>query len=200
MRMPESLRRIRSRIARLVGTSWGYFRPFRWGVLHFFYEAAAYSQIRGTTGADVRFEGIVYFRGDGRVTIGDGTKVGRHVTLETRDGGTIEIGKNVILTQGVLISAVSNVRIGDNTLIGEYVSIRDQDHGIRKGALIQTQPMVSAPVHVGCDVWIGRGACILKGVNVGDGAVVGANSVVTRPVAPGSIVAGAPAREIGKRE
>lgn len=200
MRMPAPLRRLRSGLAWLASMPWRWIGPLKWGLLRFLYEAAAYSRIRGEIGVDVYFEGIVDVRGDGRISIGDGSKVGRLVTLETREGGTIEIGKNVTLTRGVLISSVSHIRIGDDTQIGEYASIRDQDHGIRKGVAIRSQPFDSNPVHIGRDVWIGRGACILKGVTIGDGAVVGANSVVTRDVAPGTIVAGAPAREIGKRE
>lgn len=52
---------------------------------------------------------------------------------------------------------------------------------------------------IGNDVWIGRGARILSGVTIGDGAVVGAYPVVTRAVAPYAIVSGAPAREVGFR-
>jgi acetyltransferase-like isoleucine patch superfamily enzyme len=58
---------------------------------------------------------------------------------------------------------------------------------------------VVAKVEIGRDVWIGRGCCILPGVTIFDGAVVGANSVVTRDVPAGAIYAGAPAKQIGTR-
>jgi acetyltransferase-like isoleucine patch superfamily enzyme len=60
-------------------------------------------------------------------------------------------------------------------------------------------PYSKGPVVVGNDVWIGRNAIVLSGVTVGDGAVIGANSVVTRDVRPYAIVAGNPAREIRRR-
>ena len=48
-------------------------------------------------------------------------------------------------------------------------------------------------IHIGSEVWIGRGAAVLAGVTIGDGATVGANAVVTRDVAPGAVVGGVPA-------
>lgn len=57
-------------------------------------------------------------------------------------------------------------------------------------------PAVAAPVQIGNKVWIGTGAIILKGVTIGDGAVVAAGSIVTRDVATNAVVAGNPAREI----
>lgn len=67
------------------------------------------------------------------------------------------------------------------------------------GAHADGHPASKGDVVIGNDVWIGRGARILSGVTIGDGAVVGAYSVVTRAVAPYAIVAGAPAREVGFR-
>lgn len=57
----------------------------------------------------------------------------------------------------------------------------------------------ASPLQVGADVWIGSGACVLRGVTIGTGAVVGANSTVTKDVDPYSVVAGSPARVIGQR-
>jgi len=100
---------------------------------------------------------------------------------------------------GSLIAAADSVTIGDDTLIGEYVSIRDANHGTSAAALIRSQPLESKPISIGRNVWIGRGCCILKGVTIGDGAVIAANTVVTHDVQPNTIHAGVPAREIGKR-
>ena len=88
----------------------------------------------------------------------------------------------------------SAVTIGNDCLIGEYVSIRDADHGTEPGTPMRSQAHASAPIVIGDDVWIARGAVILKGVTIGSGAVVAANSVVNRDVEPNSIVGGVPAR------
>ena len=61
-------------------------------------------------------------------------------------------------------------------------------------------PVGAEPVEIGSDVWLGAGAVVLPGVTIGDGAVVGANSVVTTDVAPYTVVAGAPARFLRNRD
>jgi acetyltransferase-like isoleucine patch superfamily enzyme len=85
-------------------------------------------------------------------------------------------------------------------MIGPFCYITDHDHGHDAGRLVSEQPLVSAPVRIGNDVWIGAGAIILKGVTIGDGAIVGAGAVVTGDVPAGTKVIGVPARQIGQRE
>lgn len=85
-------------------------------------------------------------------------------------------------------------------MIAPSVSIRDTDHGFSRTDIpMMQQDLDTSPVCIGDDVWIGHGAIILKGVRIGDGAIVAAGAVVTRNVAPFSIVGGVPAREIAKR-
>lgn len=77
----------------------------------------------------------------------------------------------------------------------------DQSTHSRIAATIRTPPLrrlvqSKGPVVIESDAWIGEGACIMPGVRIGRGAVIGANAVVTRDVAPHSIVAGTPARLI----
>jgi acetyltransferase-like isoleucine patch superfamily enzyme len=62
------------------------------------------------------------------------------------------------------------------------------------------QPHTSKPILIGRDVWIGRGSCILPGVTIGEGAVIGANSVVTGDISDFAIAAGAPAKVIKMRQ
>jgi acetyltransferase-like isoleucine patch superfamily enzyme len=120
--------------------------------------------------------------------------------LKTDGDGRIEIGRNVTINDGATIVAYREVRIGDNAMIGEYVTIRDQNHGSRRGELVRTQPYDVAPVSIEADAWLGRGVCVLRGVSIGEGAVVGANGVVTKDVAPYCIVGGIPARPLGERK
>lgn len=101
---------------------------------------------------------------------------------------------------GCHITAINEVSIGDDVLCGANVLISDNSHGDflqeYEVAPIRRKLCSKGPVHIGSKVWIGDNAIILGGVNVGDGSIIGANSVVTKDVPPYSIVAGAPARVI----
>jgi acetyltransferase-like isoleucine patch superfamily enzyme len=86
-------------------------------------------------------------------------------------------------------------------MIAEYVSIRDNGHGFSGlDRPMRHQGYETAPIRIGDDVWIGRGAVILKGVSIGDGAIVAANAVVTKDIPPFEIWAGIPARFLRRRE
>lgn len=151
-------------------------------------------------GSEVRCYGRVWRMGTGRVRLGRQGRIYDGVLLETQRDGFIEIGDDFVLNRGVLIAAFAGITLGAHVMIGEHTSLRDQDHKKDEpGTPIARQGHVARQIVVEDDVWIGRGCAILAGVRIGKGAVVGANSVVTGDVAAGTIVAGAPAREIGRR-
>ncbi|WP_319004506.1 acyltransferase [Loktanella gaetbuli] len=103
-------------------------------------------------------------------------------------GARLTLGSGYMNYRGT-IDCFADIRIGDRVAIGPDVVIRDSDnHGLAVGG------PATAPVMIGDDVWIGQRAMILKGVTIGDGAVVAAGAVVTRDVAPRSLVGGVPAR------
>jgi len=84
--------------------------------------------------------------------------------------------------------------------IGQRVMINTGDHEYKSGdCLIREQPTTYRPIMIGDDVFIGMGAIILSGVKLGKGCVVAAGAVVTRDVAPYSVVAGVPARKLSER-
>lgn len=127
--------------------------------------------------------------------LGEACRFGREVFLDT-NGGRITLGCHVRINTGCVLVSYASISIGDDCLIGEYVSIRDANHGTAAGQAMRLQPHTSAPIVIGRNVWIGRGAVVLRGVHIGDGAVVAANSVVTQDVAPCTLVGGIPARLI----
>jgi len=128
------------------------------------------------------------------VWIGDGTKIRCHE-------GVVEIGEKTVMGQECTISAYQRVRIGEECVIADRAMFIDFDHGIVEVERpIRLQGIYKRDVEVGNNVWIGYGACILRGVSVGDNSVIGTNSVVTKDVPANAVVGGIPARVIRMRE
>lgn len=114
--------------------------------------------------------------------------------------GPIELGQEVSLNHGCsLDGGKAGIRIGDQTRIANGVKIYAFNHGMSLSQPIYQQPVTSQGVSIGKDVWIGASACITDGVTIGDHAVVGMGSVVTKDVPDYAIVAGNPAQVIGDR-
>lgn len=108
-------------------------------------------------------------------------------------GKNIKIGKDVFVNSGCCFQDQGGVTLGDGCLVGHNVVFATLDHDKRPG---RRGDMTAAPIVVGKDVWIGAHATILKGVTIGDGAIVAAGAVVTRDVPPNTIAAGVPARVV----
>ena len=108
--------------------------------------------------------------------------------LWVNEGATVTLGSGYV-NSGLNLSAWDAVTVGDDCVISERVTIRDSDnHTLRGGGPDH------APVVVGNHVWIGIGATVLKGVRIGDGAVIAAGAVVVDDVPPRALVGGVPAR------
>ncbi|HET8592363.1 MAG TPA: acyltransferase [Solirubrobacterales bacterium] len=128
------------------------------------------------------------------VWIGDGTKVRCHE-------GVVEIGDKTVFGQECTISAYQRVRIGEQCVIADRAMFIDFDHGVVDVERpIRRQGIYKRDVVVGSNVWVGYGACVLRGVRVGDNAIIGSNSVVTRDVPANAVVGGVPAKLIRMRD
>ena len=123
--------------------------------------------------------------------VGDGSVV--RPPFHCDYGYNISLGKGVFLNFNCVILDVVAVTIGDKTQIGPGVQILTADHP-RDLAKRNAGLEYGRPIHIGRNVWIGGGALILPGVTIGDDAIVGAGSVVTRDVPRGATVLGNPAR------
>lgn len=137
-----------------------------------------------------------------RMTIGPHSCFGKNVVLSAWGDGKdvlLHIGKSCNFGEYVHISASNKVVIGDGVVTGRWVTITDNAHGKSVYEDLAKHPFARAivskgSVHIGCNVWIGDKATILPGVTIGDGVIVGANSVVTKDIPAYCVVAGNPAR------
>ena len=126
--------------------------------------------------------------------VGEGCKIRAHE-------GEVEIGAKSVLGQECTISAYQHVAIGRECIIADRVMMIDFDHGMTEVERpIRAQGIYKRDVIIGHNVWIGYGACLLRGVTVGDNAVVGTSAVVTADVPENAVVAGIPARVIRQRD
>jgi len=128
------------------------------------------------------------------VWIGDRTKIRCHE-------GLVEIGAKTVMGQECTITAYQHVRIGEQCVIADKAMFIDFDHGVVEVERpIRDQGIYKRDIEVGSNVWIGYGACVLRGVRVGDNSVIGTNSVVTKDVPANAVVGGIPARVLRMRE
>jgi acetyltransferase-like isoleucine patch superfamily enzyme len=111
------------------------------------------------------------------------------MVFEVFRGGVIRIGKGTMFNHNARIAAAREVSIGRNCLIGFDAVIADNDLHVRPGL------GAPEPVRIGDNVWIGFRAAVLKGVTIGDGAVIGAGAIVTEDVPPNALVVG-PAAQV----
>jgi acetyltransferase-like isoleucine patch superfamily enzyme len=156
-----------------------------------------------TFGKNAKFLGVPEFdpdfRGALRVHIGQGTEIYKHVGFRGR--GYICIGDFASVNSGVIFGTTSRITIGNYVMIADNVSFRNADHAFNDLSVpMLLQGEVSKDIVVEDDVWIGANVVILKGVHIGQGAIIGANAVVTQNVPPYKIFGGVPAKEIGDRK
>jgi acetyltransferase-like isoleucine patch superfamily enzyme len=112
----------------------------------------------------------------------------------------IEIGNHVLINTGTKIGGQNGIKIGDYVLIGYNVNLVSENHAYSNPLQpIKNQGYYGGPIVLEDDVWIGANSVILPSVKIGRGAIIGANAVVTKNVAPFSIVGGIPAKKIKDR-
>jgi acetyltransferase-like isoleucine patch superfamily enzyme len=117
------------------------------------------------------------------------------VRLEVGKGAVISIGNGTYLNRNTLVVSNASVEIGRDCMISWDVVIMDTDQHAIPG-----KPTSDEPVVIGSNVWIGCRVIILKGVHVGDGAIIAAGAVVTKDIPAGAVAAGVPAKVIARHE
>jgi acetyltransferase-like isoleucine patch superfamily enzyme len=134
------------------------------------------------------------------VTLGRWSWIGHRCKIRAHEG-EVSIGAKSVLGQECTISAYQHVAIGRECIIADRVMMIDFDHGmVEVERPIRAQGIYTRDVDVGHNVWIGYGACLLRGVTVGHNSVIGTSSVVTTDVPDNAVVGGTPARVIRMRD
>lgn len=157
-------------------------------------------------GSGVILNGTPYVRrkGNGRIILGDRVNINSSrwgnwlgtpgaMILNVEAGAVLKFNAGAGVSSSQIIANIG-IEIGENSMIGAGCLICDSDmHELPLGA---GKPTAMAPIRIGKGVFVGARCIILKGVNIGDGAVIGAGSVVTRDVPARALVAGNPAAVI----
>jgi acetyltransferase-like isoleucine patch superfamily enzyme len=137
---------------------------------------------------------------DATVTLGRWSWLGHGCKIRAHEG-EISIGAKSVLGQECTISCYQRVSVGRECIIADRVMMIDFDHGMAEVERpIREQGIYKRDVRIGHNVWMGYGACVLRGVSVGDNSVIGTNSVVTRDLPANSVAGGVPARIIRMRD
>jgi acetyltransferase-like isoleucine patch superfamily enzyme len=136
------------------------------------------------------------------MSIGDEVWVAQDAWLEVdpsvpQGPPTLRIGNRVVMRHHVTISAMQSVTIEDDVLIAAFTSIYDNDHTLGERGNPVWHPMRTAPVRVGRGTWLGERVAVLRGADIGEHCIIGANSVVKGTIPDHSIAVGAPARVVG---
>ena len=186
---------------------------------------AAILRMRGVSvGRNLKILGVPQIRingGRGSIKIGDNVFIKGSIDLRTGPGGRLSIKNNVAIDtmcrfiaandavvtveEGADLGAFlicnggTDIRIGKNVLMAGFCYLQSSAHGTAVGVLIKEQHHSYSPISIGDDVWLGGHVSVLAGVTIGDGAIVGAHSVVTKDIDSNTVVAGAPSKLIRPR-
>jgi len=156
-------------------------------------------------GQSVRIKHPTVFQGRGKLIVSNYVTLGYRlagamnmpIVLQPREpGAVISIDERTAVMNGCELIARTQIEIGTNCRIGPHTLVYDSDfHELAPDR--RDESGKSAPIVIGDNVWIGSRVMILKGVSIGNDAVIAAGSVVTKDVPQGSIVAGTPAKQVG---
>lgn len=156
------------------------------------------------TAGKLRLDDPVSANGQGRVEIADRVRLGYalapkvgggDILLQSRTpAARISIGAKTILSNNVSLVACDQIVIGERCLIGDLVTITDSDFHELSPEQRHEGAGQTAPVCIGDNVWLGSRVVVLKGVTIGDGAVIAAGAVVVRDIPPRALAGGVPAK------
>lgn len=182
--------------------------PFLWKLLFSIKQNLQDKNLKAIVGENTAINGAIDQRVQGgEVKIGNDCLIEGYLVTESHNS-KITIGNNVFIGGGTVVDCVISISVEDDVLVSYGCILADSDnhsvsYSIRKHDLADWKKgkhawnaVKSLPIKISKGAWIGAHAIILKGVTIGEGAVIGAGSVVTRDIPAWTIAAGNPARII----
>jgi len=157
-----------------------------------------------TVGKRLQLEQLPYITGVGKIQLGDDVRISGRIGIHFSDRlerpPKLTVGDNVFIGHGSTMALADRITIGNDCMLAGGTSIRDNDgHPLspkarKTGESIREEE--AKPVTIGNNVWFGSRCQVLKGVSIGDNAVIAARSLVTKDVPPNTVAAGSPAKVI----
>lgn len=163
----------------------------------------AHRQLRRGRNAFIGDRVTIYqSRDGGPVVLEEGVHLYADITIETGEGGTVQLGAETHVQPRCMFSAYKgSIKIGRRVEIAPNCLFYPYNHGMDPDQPVRTQPLESrGDIVIEDDVWLGAGVTVLDNVHIGQGAVIGAGSIVTQDIPANAIAVGAPARVLKSRE
>jgi acetyltransferase-like isoleucine patch superfamily enzyme len=132
--------------------------------------------------------------GMGHLRFGKWVWIGNNCALRCHEGH-LSVGDKTVFGSNNVVNCYLDISIGAECIFADWIYVCDFDHTFRDPSLpIRSQGITTSPVRIGDGVWLGEKTSVLRGVTIGDGAIVASHAMVNRDVPPGAIVGGVPAR------
>lgn len=158
-------------------------------------------------GKNVFFSKDAYIIGEKYIEIGNDFSAFSNLRIEAVNKylnysykPSIKIGNNVSCGNDCHIGCINEVIISDGVLLGSHILINDHSHGqtefISNQRPADRELISKGPIHIGKNVWICDGVCVLPGVTIGENSIIGANAVVTKNIPANCVAAGNPAKVV----
>lgn len=138
-------------------------------------------------------------RENGKIIIEESVLIDTNSRLVSANNAILKIEKGCKIGPHSIFNCGEDITIGEDSEFGGYCHFQSSNHGTKKGELIKFQKHTYGKIVIGKGVWMGAHVNVLPGVTIGDGAVIGANSVVTKNIPANTIAAGVPAKVISQR-
>ena len=174
---------------------------------NFYIQGVPFLKIRGSTsnikiGENVSINGDIDIRNreNGKINISSDVSIDTNSRFVVANNAILNIGSGCRIGPYSIFNSGDDLLIGSDCIFGGYCYFQTSNHGIKKGQLIKDQNHTYGKISIGEGVWIGAHVKILAGVYIGDGAVIGANAVVTKDIPSNAIAVGSPAKVISYRD